>query len=138
MVRIAAADQRSEREAGMFGENTAESPAASDRAHKVMPATIKWQFVVAGYPEALAHVVVGAALVNRLREWVSFLEADLIGRKVDGVAPGIQRGNCEAPRKRMRKLSDHGIEAGVSVGKRYKDTAKPVVAHHNGCWTRRI
>src|SRR5260370_31989653 len=38
----------------------------------------------------------------------------------------------------MRELTDHRIEASVNIRKRYKDTAKPVVANNNWCRTSRV
>ena len=116
----------------MFSEHSAESPAAGDGAHEVMPATIKRQLIVTGYAQALAHVEVGIAFVDGLGEWVGLLKTNLVRREVDGVAPRIEGRNGEAARKRMRKLSDQGIEASVDVRKRYEDSVKAVIADNNG------
>src|SRR2546426_5204372 len=94
MVRITATNQRGKGKAGMFGEHTAESPAAGNGAHKIMPAAIKWQLIVTGYSQTLADVEVGAASVDRLREWVGLLKTYLIGRKVDGVTPSVNSGKA--------------------------------------------
>src|SRR6266567_5425759 len=99
----------------MHGKHTAESPAPRNGAQKVMPAAIKWQLVVARYAEILADIEIRIAFVDGLRERVGLLKTDLIRREVDGVAPSVEGRNGEAARKSMRKLSDHGVEAGVDV-----------------------
>src|SRR2546422_342154 len=132
MVRITATNQRGKGKTAMFRKDAAESPATGNGAHKVMPAAINWQLIVTGYAQALAHVEVGIAFVDGLREWVGLLKADLIRREVDGMAPGVEGRNGEAARKGMRKLSDHRVEASVDVRKRYEDSVKAIVADDNG------
>lgn len=138
VIRITAANQSGEGKTGMLSEDTSESPTTGDGTHKVMPATINWQLIVSGYAQVLAYIEVGVAFVDGLREWVGLLKTDLVRREVNAVAPGVEGRNGEAVRKNMRKLSDHGVEAGVYVRKRYEDPAKAIVADDDGSGTGRV
>ena len=78
----------------MLGKNTTESPASRDSAHKVVAPAIKRQLIESRNAQDLADVEVGIAFVNSLIEWVGLLKTDLIGRKVDGVAPSVNSGKA--------------------------------------------
>ena len=122
----------------MLVKNSSQCPATENVTHKVVARPEKRQLPVTRELEVVANIVIGACSIQQLVGGIGLLEPNLVRSGINGMAERVYSGERETMREAAGGFKDSGIETGVHIRQRNKDSSEAIIPNNDRSWAEWI